>query len=366
MNRTLIALSTGLCLTAALVACATPSDTPPSAAAPAADPEVVARYGDQVVTEADLEREAGPALVKLRQQEFDTKMQVLNGVIFGQLVEQAAAAESLDPAAYMAREIDAALGEPDEAQVAQVMAQYRARLPKEDDQARQQVVAFLQQQQRQQLEAGLRDRLFAAAGVQILLEPPRVEADLSGRLLSRGPVDAPIVLVEYTDFQCPFCGRVQGTLEQLMERYDGKVRHVFKHLPLPMHAEAGLAGEASMCADDQGKFWELHHWMFDNRSNLSPETIGDQAAALGMDREKFDACIQAGTYRAHVEQDANEARSFGITGTPGFLVNGRILSGAQPYEAFTAIIDEELRRAGIEIPPPPAPETATTEAQPAS
>ncbi len=357
MKRSLTALSTGLSLAAALVACAAPTNAPPTAAA--ADPAgIAARYGDQVVTVAELEREAGAALVRIRQQEYDAKMQVLHGTLFNRLAEQAAAAEGLDLAGYVAREVEARLGEPDEAQVAQVMAQFRARLPQDDAQARQQVVAFLQQQQRQQLETALRDRLYAAAGVQILLDPPRLAPDLSGSLISRGPADAPIVLVEYTDFLCPYCGRVQSTLDQLMERYPGKVRHVFKQLPLPMHAEAPLAGEASLCANDQGKFWELHDWMFANRSNLSRETIGEQAAALGIDRAKFDSCLDSGVYSARVEAEAEEARGFGITGTPGFLVNGRVLSGAQPFEAFAAIIDEELRRAGIEIPPPPAPAPA--------
>jgi protein-disulfide isomerase len=151
-----------------------------------------------------------------------------------------------------------------------------------------------------------------------------------------------------------------------MERYDGKIRHVFKQLPLPMHSEAPLAAEASLCAADQGKFWELHDWLFANRSNLSPETIGDQVAALGIDREAFETCLQAGTHRAQVEADSAEARSFGITGTPGFVINGRILGGAQPFEAFAAVIDDELRRAGVEIPAPPAPQAAASEAQPAS
>jgi protein-disulfide isomerase len=197
--------------------------------------------------------------------------------------------------------------------------------------------------------------------VEIYLDPPRVEAEIVAANPSRGPEDAPVVLIEYTDYQCPFCARAQPTLDQLLERYDGQIRHVFKNLPLPMHQEAGLAAEAALCAGDQDAFWQLHDWLFANASNLSRETIVAQAEAMEMDVERFTQCLDEGTYREQVEADADEARGFGITGTPGFLVNGRVITGAQPFEAFTAVIDDELRRAGIE----PAMETDQGDPKPA-
>ena len=192
--------------------------------------------------------------------------------------------------------------------------------------------------------------LFVEAGVEILLTPPRVEVAVPKGTPSRGPVDAPILLVEYTDYQCPFCNRVQPTLTALMERYDGQIRHVFKNLPLPNHPQAKLAGEAALCAQDQGKFWEFHDWLFANQRTMNRESMVTAAAELGTDQEIFTACIDQGTHATRVLNDTTEARSFGITGTPGFLVNGRVLTGAQPIEEFEAIIDEELERRGIEVP----------------
>jgi len=348
-------------LATAALACAAP---PVPEDGSGAGPGVVARAGDQVITESELERLAGPSLLQIRQQEYDTKVRILEAELFERLVAEAAQAEGLTVEDYLAREVDAKVEEPNEAEVQMILQQYRARLPQDDAQARAQVLAFLSQQQRAMAEQQLRDRLFEAADVQIFLDPPRVEASVTAASPSRGPEDAPIVLIEYTDYQCPFCARAQPTLARLLETYDGHIRHVFKNLPLPMHQQAGLAAEAALCADDQGKFWELHDWLFANASSLSRETIQSQATALELDMERFAACLDEGTHRQQIEADADEARGFGITGTPGFLVNGRVITGAQPYEAFVAVIDDELRRAGIELPSDDADEgaTETTEA----
>ncbi len=137
----------------------------------------------------------------------------------------------------------------------------------------------------------MRDEMFAEAGVVILLQPPRAEVAITEGTPSRGPVSAPIVLVEYTDYQCPYCSRVQPTIDALMERYDGQIRHVFKNLPLPIHQQAQLAGEAALCAQDQGKFWEFHDWLFANQRTMNRETMIAEAGELGMNVELFTACI---------------------------------------------------------------------------
>jgi protein-disulfide isomerase len=143
-----------------------------------------------------------------------------------------------------------------------------------------------------------------------------------------------------------------------MERYDGLVRHVFKNLPLPMHNQAQLAGEAALCAQDQGKYWEFHDWLFQNQRTMNSDTMIAEAGELGMDVDLFTKCVTTQKYQSKVDADMKEARGFGITGTPGFMINGRVLTGAQPLEAFETIIDEELTRKGIEIPPKPEPTQA--------
>jgi protein-disulfide isomerase len=330
-------------LTAATLACA-------QAATGTEDP-VVAQVGDEVITESELETMAGTSLVSLRQQIYDTKVAKLEDEIYQRLLKKAAAAEGVSETDYVRTHVDEAVGEPDPVEVVTLMSQYRAQLAEDDLQARNQVVQALKQRDRQRLAEELRGKLFADADVRILLQPPRVEFTVAEGTPSRGPVDAPVVLVEYTDFQCPFCTRVQPTINELLKRYDGKLRHVFKNLPLPMHAEAPLAGAAALCAQDQGKFWELHGWLFENQRTLSRTSIVTKAGTLGMDKEAFEKCINDGTYQGRVRAEMVEANSYGITGTPGFLINGRVLTGAQPIEAFVEIIEDELARQGISTEP---------------
>ena len=340
----------------AVVACA--QQTAP----PTAGDEVVVRIGDEVITAAEVEAMVGPSLVKLRQEIYTTTVGELNAQIFERLVTEKATAEGITREEFLAKHVDGKTTEPDEAEIEKVMTMYRARLAQDDAQARQQVVQALQQQQQAKLIEALRDELFAEAGVVILLQPPRAVVAINEGTPSRGPASAPIVMVEYTDYQCPYCSRAQPTIDAVMERYDGQIRHVFKNLPLPMHQQAQLAGEAAMCAQDQGKFWEFHDWLFANQRTMNRESMIAQAGELGMNADLFSACITDGTYQAKVDADMKEARGFGITGTPGFMINGRVLTGAQPLEAFEAIIDEELTLKGIAIPPRPEPAKATEEA----
>ena len=344
---------TGLLITVALVACAQPSDEKASTG-----DQVAARFGDTVITVAEVEDAAGGQLVGLYQQIYQVKDQQLRQMIYNQLVEQAAAAEGISRAQYLEREIIGKVPDPSEEDIQKVLTQYKAQLPPDEAQARQQVVAFLTQQGRMQQEAALKDRLMAAADVQILLDPPRVEPTVDDSTPKRGPADAPVVLVEYTDYQCPYCVRAQTTLQAVLDRYGDSVVHVFKNLPLPMHQQAKLAAEAALCAGDQGAFWAMHDWLFENKDNISRDTLSERASMLQLDVGLFTDCIDTGTHRAQVDAEIREANGFGIRGTPGFVVNGRVVSGAQPLEVFVGIIDDELRRKGLPLPGAEEPETA--------
>lgn len=335
----------GAVLMVAMVACAQPSEE-----AGSSESAVAARFGDTVITVAEVEEEAGGELIGLYQQIYQAKDKQLRFMIFNQLVQAAAAAEELTPEAYLEREIGAKIPEPNDAQIQQVINQYKSQLPPDEAQARQQVVAFLKQQMAQQYETDLRTRLFDTAGVEILLDPPRVHPVIEAHNPMRGPADAPVVVVEYTDYQCPYCDRAQPTLDAVRERYGDSVVHVFKNLPLPMHQQAGLAAEAALCAGDQGKFWELHDWLFANKSNISHDTLVAQAELIPLDVAVFTECIGTRVHKDQVDADAKEAATFGIRGTPGFVINGRILTGAQPLDQFIAVIDDELKRAGKPIP----------------
>lgn len=159
----------------------------------------------------------------------------------------------------------------------------------------------------------------------------------------RGPKEAKVTIVEFSDYQCPFCERFyQQTLPELLKDYGDKVRFAFKDFPLPMHPEAQKAHEAAHCAGDQGKYWEMHDVLFENRSSLSVEALKRYARNIGLSATKFDSCLESGKHEKTVKDDIRAARSVGVNGTPTFFINGERLVGAQPAEAFREKIDAIL------------------------
>jgi len=162
----------------------------------------------------------------------------------------------------------------------------------------------------------------------------------------RGGEEAKVTIVEWSDFQCPFCGRVNPTLRRVEAAYGDRVALVFKHLPLPMHPGAPAAHAAAEAAHRQGRFWEMHDRIFSNPRDVNPETLARYAGEIGLDVPRFREDSQSAAIRARIRSDAEEAEKLGVTGTPSFFVNGRFLSGAQPYESFKRLIDEELKGPG--------------------
>jgi protein-disulfide isomerase len=160
---------------------------------------------------------------------------------------------------------------------------------------------------------------------------------------ARGPADAKVTLVEFSDFQCPFCRRVTPTLERIEKEYGDDVRVVFKHLPLSIHPKAPAAHAAAEAAHQQGKFWEMHDRIFADQAGMSPERYREYAQQIGLDVEKFERDVKGAAVQKRISKDMEEAQKLGVTGTPAFFVNGRFLSGAQPFESFKRLIDAELQ-----------------------
>ena len=221
------------------------------------------------------------------------------------------------------------------------------------DQVADRIRSFLDDQRTGEITTALRKR----AKVEVLLEPPRVTVAAEGP--SVGPVGAPVTIVEFSDFQCPYCARAGALAKQIHERYPTQVRFVYRHLPLErIHPHARGAAEASACADAQGRFWDFHDKLFANQRKLAAADLQGYAKQLGLDTAAFEQCVKKRTTQALVDRDmaaATEAASGsgkrGL-GTPAFFVNGILLSGAKPAEEFFRVIDAELARAGA---PPVAP-----------
>jgi protein-disulfide isomerase len=160
---------------------------------------------------------------------------------------------------------------------------------------------------------------------------------------SIGQDNAPITIVEFGDYQCPYCEAwYQQTFSQLMAAYPGQIRFVYRDLPLPMHAQAVPAAEAADCAGEQGAYWKFHDALFSGKYALGRTAYEQYAADLGLDTVAFKACLDDHRYQAKVQANAADAASLGLNGTPSFVINGRILVGALPYDSFKSVIDEEL------------------------
>lgn len=164
---------------------------------------------------------------------------------------------------------------------------------------------------------------------------------------SKGDVNAPVVMIEFSDFQCPFCKRFYDeTLSQVEEKYikTGKVRLVFRDFPLAFHENAAKAAEAAECADEQGKFWEIHDTIFENQAAITVPDLKRYAGTLGLNTSQFDSCLDSGKYAEEVKKDFDEGTAAGVSGTPSFFINGKLLVGAQPFSAFEQIIEAELQK----------------------
>jgi protein-disulfide isomerase len=185
------------------------------------------------------------------------------------------------------------------------------------------------------------DELRKAASVEVLLDRPRTQVAATGP--ARGPADAPVTIIEFSDYQCPFCRRAEPTVKQVLDTYEGKVRFVFRHFPLDrIHPQARGASEAAACAAEQGKFWEYHAELFSGDGQLDRPALDAAAQKTGLDAAAFKTCVDERKTQKLVEGDVEAGEEAGVSGTPAFFINGIPLRGALPFEEFQKVIDEEL------------------------
>jgi len=334
-------------LAAALVLLAACSSSAQSARQPAPT-DVVATVGSVSITLADVDQKAlqQPASsfgsVKLAQALYDARRGALDDLIATMLLDQEANAQKVDRATLVEKEITAKVPNVSEADVASWYQVNQSRVQGATlDQVRGPIRTYLIQERMQSVRQQYVDSLKAKTQVKVMLDPPR-QTIAAGDRPARGPAKAPIEMVEFSDFQCPFCLRANPTVQQVMSTYGDRVRLVYRHFPLPNHANARPAAEASACAGEQGKFWQYHDRLFANQGRLDAADLKAHAAALGLDTSKFNSCVDAHKSKAVVDADIRDGEDAGVTGTPAFFINGRVLSGAQPFDAFKRIIDEEL------------------------
>ncbi|MEO5340586.1 MAG: DsbA family protein [Magnetococcus sp. MYC-9] len=246
------------------------------------------------------------------------------------------------PTELLEKQVDAKVTPPSKEEVAQFIDANRSRLPNEGMGVEEKVREYLLEKRREQARELYLKSLWSKHGVEILLQAPRVSVTAPADL-ARGKADAPITLIEFSDFECPYCRRAQETLKAVEKLYGEKVRFVFRHYPLPFHEQAPKASEAAQCAADQGKFWPFHDALFAEGAQLSLPELKKLAGRLGMNQATFDSCLESGRHAGRVAKDSDEGKQLGISGTPTFFVNGIRLVGAVPLDKFKKLIDEELK-----------------------
>jgi protein-disulfide isomerase len=159
---------------------------------------------------------------------------------------------------------------------------------------------------------------------------------------SRGPADAPVTIVAFSDFECPYCIKGSGNLEKVVASHPGKVRVVFRNMPLPMHAGAEPAAIAALAAHRQGKFWEMHDALFATQGKFAVDDLDALADEIGLDMARYRSDIADPAVAAALKRDVDEAKKLGVKGTPSFFVNGRLIVGARPADELTALVAEEI------------------------
>ena len=313
--------------------------------------QVVGRVGDRAVTMAELDEawRSNDAASRMRmlQELYETRKRTLDIVIGEILIEQEAIARGTSRDELLAQELPARTLPITGEDISRVYQQNRRAFPNmtEEDMAPQ-IRAFLAQQRPMQALHAYMAELRAAAGdVRVELDPPRTPVEIVEGDPVSGPDVAPVQIVEFSDFQCPFCQRLTDTLDRLKAEYGDEIRLVFKDFPLPNHAQAFKAAEAGLCANVQGQFWALHDAMFSKQDELEVEDLKRHAGELGMDQGAFDACLDSGRFAEQVNADMRHGQALGVQSTPTVFINGRAVMGAAPYEVFEEIVRDELDRA---------------------
>jgi len=310
--------------------------------APAKNDPPLATVDGQKLTEEDLAPYVQSQLRPLREQEYQIKKKALDNLINQKLVDAEAKKKGLTTEKLYEQEVDAKVPEPTDVELNAIYAVQKDQLNRPFEEVKAQLQQNLKraktQQARQEYSAHLRD----LAKIAILISPPRVQVGFDPARV-RGNPKARVMIVEFSDYQCPFCGQVESTLKSVLAKHEDTVALAFRDMPIvQIHPLAQGAAEASRCAGEQGKFWEYHDLLFGDQGSLDRNGLIVKAAKLQLDAKKFEACISSEKFKAQVLQDNQDGLRAGVSGTPGFFINGIFVSGAQPEAAFDKIIDEQL------------------------
>lgn len=302
----------------------------------------VAEVNGSVVTRSEFEAQNSTRLFQARNAYFEAERKALSEFIDERLLQEQARKENVTVAELFDKHVKKTLP-PDPSDDA-LRVYFEGLDTKESfDEMRGKILEHVRQRRLEKLKAAYVESLRKDARISVMLPPPRMEVPIEN-LPVRGDRRAPVMIVEYADYECPYCQQIDPTLSQIRSAYEGKVAFVYKDVPLPIHASAQKAAEAKLCAGVQGKYWEFHDYLVDTKQ-LQLASLKEGARKLKLNATEFDTCLDSGAQAAAVRASTAEAQNLGVQGTPSFLINGRFYSGVLTFETLRKVIEEELESA---------------------
>ena len=307
-------------------------------------PSVVATVQGQPIVAEDLTNALRGELLRLDIQRYQILREKLDDLIASKIFSLEAAQRGVSVQQFVHDEISTKVQAVTPEQVQAFYEANKDRIKQPLEKISGQLTSYLQQQAQEQRRQALLKELQPRYPVTVALRAPMVEVSTEGEP-SLGPTNALVTIVEFSDFQCPYCRQIQGTLKQLMAAYEGKIKLVFRDFPLRnIHPQAQKAAEAAQCAAEQQKFWPYHDKLFAS-TGLHMDDLKKFAQELELNIEQFTSCVDSSKYAAGIEADIQAGQQAGVNATPSFFVNGSPLSGAASYERFKDLVDAALEQA---------------------
>lgn len=307
---------------------------------------VVAKIGDWQLSLGEVDKLLASQLYDAQTQVFRLRMQVIQDRLAEQLLTLEAKETKTTPDDLMRREVEAKVPKITDEELKKFIEENKSRFPNNGEGMDDKVRGFLQERATEKIRDDYLITLIKKFKAEVhLLAPsaPRFKVPAAAAdEASKGKANAPVVIYEFADFQCPFCSKVPGVIKELEKAYPDQIRFVYRHYTLPSHAQAPKAAEASQCAGEQGKFWEFYDHLYANQAHLEVADLKKVAVTLKLDTKKFDGCLDSSKFAKRVAEDRETGDQLGISGTPTFFINGLKMVGALPIEQLKQVIDAEL------------------------
>jgi protein-disulfide isomerase len=335
-----------LCLLAVVSAGCRPSGgtaSPGSSGAAAGPRAVVAEVDGVPITAEELDRHAAGELQRLRDQEYEIRKTALDDLVIKRLIQKQAAERGVTEQELMRLEVQEKVAPPVASEIQQVYDANRDRVGgRSRAEVEPQIVSSLVQQRTAERSRAFAQALRDQAKVRIALEQPRTEVKIPAGTAVLGPADAPVTIIEYSDYLCPYCQSAEAVVAKVLQRYEGKVKFIHRDFLLGRPRSLPVA-RGALCAGEQGKFWEYRHDLLSTPGDWSDQDLESRAARLGLRSGDFRSCLASDRHDKTILASSEEGQKLGVSGTPTFFVNGRRMTGVRSEQQFDEVIQAELR-----------------------